>query len=82
MRAVHFRYHGASPRPFDDVASHLPFTLQHVAVDANHAWQGFIVSNGADAYFQDVTKNTFKNVLYELETLVADAILVSSSVAP
>jgi len=50
---------------------------QHVIVDANHVWQGFISSGGANEFFEDVSKNTFKNALYEVETLVGDAILVS-----
>ena len=51
---------------------------QHVIVDANHVWQGFISSGGADQFFDDVSKNTLKNAIYELETLVGDTILVSS----
>ena len=49
-----------------------------MVVDANHVWQGFISSGGADQFFDDVSKNTLKNAIYELETLVGDAILVSS----
>jgi len=49
-----------------------------VIVDANHVWQGFISSGAADQFFDDISKNTFKNALYEVETLVGDAILVSS----
>ncbi|OJA20169.1 hypothetical protein AZE42_08161 [Rhizopogon vesiculosus] len=48
----------------------------HVIVDANHVWQGFISSGNADQYFDDVSKDTFKNAIYELETLVGDAILI------
>ena len=51
---------------------------QHLIVDANHVWQGFISSGDSDQFFQDVSKNTFKNALYELQTLVGDAIVVSS----
>ena len=51
---------------------------QHVIIDANHVWQGFISSGGADQFFNDVSKNTLKNAIYKLETLVGDAILVSS----
>ena len=51
---------------------------QHVIVDANHVWQGFISSGGANQFFDDVSKNTLKNAIYELETLIGDAILVSS----
>ncbi|OAX34650.1 hypothetical protein K503DRAFT_774335 [Rhizopogon vinicolor AM-OR11-026] len=48
----------------------------HVIVDANHVWQGFISSGDADQYFDDVSKDTFKNAIYELETLVGDGILI------
>ncbi|OJA21635.1 hypothetical protein AZE42_10147 [Rhizopogon vesiculosus] len=48
----------------------------HVVVDAIHLWQGFISSEGADQFFDDVSKYTFKNAIYELETLVGDAILI------
>jgi len=56
----------------------LSFHSQHVIVDANHVWQGFISSGNPDQFFEDISKDTFKNALYELETLVGDAILVSS----
>ncbi|KAH7883382.1 hypothetical protein F5I97DRAFT_235937 [Phlebopus sp. FC_14] len=42
----------------------------HIVVDANHLWQGFIVSETPDLFFADVTKNTFKNALYLIETLI------------
>ncbi|OJA20168.1 hypothetical protein AZE42_08164 [Rhizopogon vesiculosus] len=60
------------------VAACLLFLLgtMHVIVDANHVWQGFISSGNADQYFDDVSKDTFKNAIYELETLVGDAILI------
>ncbi|KAF8837984.1 hypothetical protein BDN67DRAFT_908214 [Paxillus ammoniavirescens] len=48
----------------------------HIVVDANHLWQGFITSGDPDIFFQDVTKNTFKNALYLMETLVGDAIII------
>ncbi|OAX34653.1 hypothetical protein K503DRAFT_698338 [Rhizopogon vinicolor AM-OR11-026] len=60
------------------IAACLLFLLgtMRVIVDANHVWQGFISSTDVDMFFEDVTKNTFKNALYELETLVGDAILI------
>ncbi|KAF8837979.1 hypothetical protein BDN67DRAFT_972184 [Paxillus ammoniavirescens] len=48
----------------------------HIVVDANHLWQGFITSEDPDIFFQDVTKDTFKNALYLIETLVGDAIII------
>ncbi|OAX40249.1 hypothetical protein K503DRAFT_798973 [Rhizopogon vinicolor AM-OR11-026] len=60
------------------VAACLLFLLgtMHVIVDANHVWQGFIASENVDKFFQDISKNTLKNAIYELETLVGDAILI------
>ncbi|OAX36780.1 hypothetical protein K503DRAFT_694469 [Rhizopogon vinicolor AM-OR11-026] len=51
-------------------------STMHVVIDADHVWQGFISAGGADEFFLDVSKNTFKNALYEMETLVGDAILI------
>ncbi|KAF8836806.1 hypothetical protein BDN67DRAFT_1014363 [Paxillus ammoniavirescens] len=48
----------------------------HIVVDANHFWQGFITSGDPGAFFQDVTRTTFKNILYLIETLVSDAIII------
>ncbi|OJA20171.1 hypothetical protein AZE42_08163 [Rhizopogon vesiculosus] len=53
-------------------------STMHVIVDANHVWQGFISSQDVDQFFEDVSKNAFKNALNELATLFGDAILVSS----
>ena len=53
-------------------------SAQRLAVDADHVWQGFIFSSNPDEFFDDVSKNTFKNAIYTVETLVGDAILVSS----
>ncbi|OJA12826.1 hypothetical protein AZE42_04237 [Rhizopogon vesiculosus] len=60
------------------VAACLLFILgtMHVIVDANHVWQGFISSGNADLFFEDVSKNTFKNAIYGVETLVGDAIVI------
>jgi hypothetical protein len=51
---------------------------QHVVASANNVWQGFISSEDPEVFFEDISKNTFKNIINELETLVGDAILVSS----
>ncbi|KAF8837981.1 hypothetical protein BDN67DRAFT_972187 [Paxillus ammoniavirescens] len=51
----------------------------HIVVGTNHFWQGFITSGDPDAFFQDVTKTTFKNALYLVETLVSDAIIIYRS---
>ncbi|KIJ09555.1 hypothetical protein PAXINDRAFT_17342 [Paxillus involutus ATCC 200175] len=51
----------------------------HIVVDASHFWHGFITSGDPDAFFQDVTKNTFKNALYLIETVVSDAIIIYRS---
>ncbi|KIJ60579.1 hypothetical protein HYDPIDRAFT_32206 [Hydnomerulius pinastri MD-312] len=48
----------------------------HIVVDANHLWQGFIASADPDMFFEDITKNTFKNALYLVETLVGDGIII------
>ncbi|OAX34649.1 hypothetical protein K503DRAFT_698336 [Rhizopogon vinicolor AM-OR11-026] len=60
------------------VAACLLFILStmHMVADANHVWQGFISSENADTFFADISKNTFKNAVNELETLVGDAILI------
>ncbi|KIK79442.1 hypothetical protein PAXRUDRAFT_834099 [Paxillus rubicundulus Ve08.2h10] len=47
-----------------------------LAVDSNHLWQGFITSGDPYLFFQDVTKYTFKNSLYVIETVVGDAIII------
>ncbi|KAF8637285.1 hypothetical protein AX17_002924 [Amanita inopinata Kibby_2008] len=54
------------------------FTLStlHIIADARHVYRGFIVANGTDTYFLNGRENTFKNSVYELETLVADAVLI------
>ncbi|KAK0226963.1 hypothetical protein EDD85DRAFT_958207 [Armillaria nabsnona] len=48
----------------------------HLVADGIYAYQGFITSEGDDAYFLDSTKFTFKNTVYFLETLLADGILI------
>lgn len=73
---IYLEHHGAFPCSFNN--DPLSFHSQHVIVDANHVWQGFISSGNPDQFFEDISKDTFKNALYELETLVGDAILVSS----
>ncbi|OJA13761.1 hypothetical protein AZE42_01554 [Rhizopogon vesiculosus] len=48
-----------------------------VIVDANHLWQDFISSTeDPELSFKDVNKDTLKDILNELETLVGDAILI------
>ncbi|PBK65670.1 hypothetical protein ARMSODRAFT_961025 [Armillaria solidipes] len=48
----------------------------HLVADGIYVYQGFITSEGDDAYFLDSTKFTFKNTVYFLETLLADGILI------
>ncbi|PFH49415.1 hypothetical protein AMATHDRAFT_4931 [Amanita thiersii Skay4041] len=48
----------------------------HLVADGIHAYDGFIRLNGSQAYFLDGTTQTFKNSVYELETLFADAVLI------
>ncbi|KAJ8595455.1 hypothetical protein M405DRAFT_355988 [Rhizopogon salebrosus TDB-379] len=48
----------------------------HVVASANNVWQGFISSEDPEVFFEDISKNTFKNIINELETLVGDAILI------
>lgn len=48
----------------------------HIIVDANRVWQGFISSGDADLFFDDLSKYSFKNALYQVETVVGDAILI------
>jgi len=48
----------------------------HMIASANNAWQGFISSGNPDLFFEDISKNTFKNIINELETLLGDAILI------
>ncbi|KIJ09556.1 hypothetical protein PAXINDRAFT_17343 [Paxillus involutus ATCC 200175] len=59
-------------------AAFLLFVLgtMHIVVDANHFWQGFITSGDPSAFFQDAPKNTFKNILYLIETLVGDGVII------
>ncbi|GJJ06044.1 hypothetical protein Clacol_000232 [Clathrus columnatus] len=45
----------------------------HLIVDARRAYLGFIES---ETYFLDNNFNTYKNIVYGLETLVADAVLI------
>jgi hypothetical protein len=78
LPAIHLGYHGAHRALVSQMLAWLiPLNLQHIIVDANHVWYGFVTSGDPDAFFQDVTKNTFKNALYLIETLVGDAIIVS-----
>jgi hypothetical protein len=51
---------------------------QRVVLDVSHVWEGLMYSTNIDLFFDDVSKDTVKNALYEVETLVGDAILVSS----
>jgi hypothetical protein len=62
----------------NDLVCRLFPDLQHVIVDANHLWQGFISSTeDPELSFKDVSKDTLKDILNESETLFSDAILVS-----
>ncbi|KAI4523358.1 hypothetical protein K525DRAFT_254652 [Schizophyllum commune Loenen D] len=52
-------------------------STMHVVVDARHIFIGFIERvDVADAYFQSVVRETTKNAIYLVETLVADSILI------
>ena len=50
-----------------------------MVVDAKRAYTGFALSTDSAAYFQDATVTTFRHIIYGLQTLVADAVLVSTS---
>lgn len=50
---------------------------QHIIVDSRRVWVGFIRAENAEIYFSDVSKETWKNAIYEFETLIADGVLVS-----
>jgi len=47
-----------------------------VVLDVSHVWEGFMYSTNIDLFFDDVSKDTVKNALYEVETLVGDAIVI------
>jgi hypothetical protein len=78
LPAIHLGYHGWHRALVSQIPAWLiQLNSQHIVVDAGHFWHGFITSGDPDAFFQDVTKNTFKNALYLIETVVSDAIIVS-----
>lgn len=54
---------------------------QRIGVDSNHVYTGFLRSEKPDLYFNDTTKETFKNAIYELQTLLGDGILVRREAA-
>ncbi|KZV76687.1 hypothetical protein PENSPDRAFT_622643 [Peniophora sp. CONT] len=47
-----------------------------VIVDSIHVYNGFLRSPDPELYFSDTTKETFKNAIYELQTLLGDGILI------
>jgi len=78
LHALSPEYPGAfTVSPITLQATH--FTSQHIVADAIHVWQGFISAENPDQFFSNVSKNTFKNSVNDLVTLVGDAILVSSA---
>ncbi|KAK0448177.1 hypothetical protein EV421DRAFT_115690 [Armillaria borealis] len=48
----------------------------HLVADGMYIYSGFISFEGSYLYFLDNTKFTFKNIVYFLETLLADSILI------
>ncbi|KAJ8584963.1 hypothetical protein M405DRAFT_695926, partial [Rhizopogon salebrosus TDB-379] len=48
----------------------------HMGGSISHVWQGFISSENADLFFDDVSKTTFKAIINELLTIIGDAILI------
>jgi hypothetical protein len=60
------------------VVTFLLFILStlHIIADIIHVHRGFLVFSGSDIFFADAKEETFKNAVYELETLLADAILI------
>ncbi|PPQ72731.1 hypothetical protein CVT25_012358 [Psilocybe cyanescens] len=48
----------------------------HITADILYLHRGFIDFGGADIFFAEAKEETFKNSVYELETLLADAILI------
>ncbi|KAF8900180.1 hypothetical protein CPB84DRAFT_1680773 [Gymnopilus junonius] len=59
-------------------ATFLLFVLStlHMVADIIYIHRGFITFGGSDLFFADANEETFKNSVYELETLLADAILI------
>lgn len=60
------------------IAALLLFVLgtMHMVVDINHCYEGFIKAPNPDLFFDDVSKETFKNSIYFIQTLVGDAIVI------
>ncbi|VDC07378.1 unnamed protein product [Peniophora sp. CBMAI 1063] len=60
------------------VAATLLFVLSsiRIGVDSHRVYFGFLLSGDPELYFSDTTKETFKNVIYLLQTLLGDGILI------
>ena len=56
--------------------------FKRIGVDSNHVYTGFLRSSNPELYFSDTTKETFKNAIYELQTLLGDGILVRDCFFP
>ncbi|KAF9809099.1 hypothetical protein IEO21_07568 [Rhodonia placenta] len=54
----------------------LILSTMHIIVDSRRVWVGFIRAENAEIYFSDVSKETWKNAIYEFETLIADGVLI------
>ena len=78
LLAISPRYYGMLCCPFNDNSKLFISPLIACGCRCQSCVARFHSSQDVDQFFQDVGKNTFKNALYELETLIADAILVSS----
>ena len=66
--------------------NYLQLQLQEMAVNISRVYQGFIskgpfVDGGPEAYFADVSEPTFviKSCLYNVQTLILDAVVVGCS---
>ncbi|KZV76684.1 hypothetical protein PENSPDRAFT_598193 [Peniophora sp. CONT] len=60
------------------IAATLLFILStiRIGVDSHRVYFGFLLAENTDLYFGDTTKETFKNIIYLLQTLLGDGILI------
>ncbi|KZT00345.1 uncharacterized protein LAESUDRAFT_666360 [Laetiporus sulphureus 93-53] len=51
-------------------------STMHIVADARRLYVGIVLSKDAERYFQDLETEMWKNSVYGVETLVADAVLI------
>lgn len=51
--------------------------LEHFAVSLYLAWRGFVIVEDLDVYFETLSSQPIKTLIYFLEVLTGDAVLVS-----